>query len=669
MKAEERIIQLREMIREHDYRYYVLGEPIISDYEYDQLMKELIELERQRPELITPDSPTQRVGGEPTEEFPTVTHPTPMLSLDNTYSEDELRDFDRRVRTFLGGEEFRYVAELKIDGVAISLIYRDNILVQGATRGDGFHGDEITQNLRTIRSIPLRLKEEVTDCEVRGEAYLTIKEFERINREREQRGEKLFANPRNAAAGSLKLQDPRLVSERRLSFLAYWLNLSAGVIKTHGEALDLLSRLGFVVPPHRKGCQSIEEVLDFCREWEEKREELPYEIDGVVVKVDSFDQQGRLGTTAKNPRWAIAYKFAASQATTVLRDIALQVGRTGAVTPVAVLDPVRLAGSTISRATLHNEDEIRRKDIRIGDTVILEKGGDVIPKVVGVVREKRSPDSVPYVFPDRCPVCGSPLHREAGEVAVRCENLRCPAQLRRRIQHFASRRAMDIEGLGEAIVDQLVDEGLVKDYADLYYLKAEDLIPLERMAEKSATNLITAIQNSKKAPLDRLIFAIGIRHVGTNVARVLAREFRSMDRLSRASLEELESIEEIGPTIAASVVRFFAEEENRRVIEKLRRAGLRFALEEEEFKPAGPSPFEGKTVVLTGSLSRYTRDEAGELIRRLGGKVTSSVSKKTDLVIVGESPGSKYEKALQLGLATATEEEFIKMLREVGVEA
>ena len=660
---EERIAELSEIIREHDYRYYVLGEPIISDYEYDQLMRELIELERQYPELVKPDSPTQRVGGQPTEEFPTVVHSSPMLSLDNTYSEEELRDFDRRTRSALPGEQVEYVAELKIDGVAISLIYRDGLLVQGATRGDGVRGDEITQNLKTIRTIPLRLKTPVAECEIRGEAYLSEEEFHRINREREKMGEKLFANPRNAAAGSLKLQDPKIVSQRKLSFFGYWLNIAGGQLKTHAQCLDWLTGAGFIVPPHRKGCRSIDDVLRFCDEWEEKRYRLSYEIDGVVVKVNSLDQQRRLGSTAKNPRWAIAYKFEAEKAQTLLKDIVLQVGRTGTVTPVAVLDPVRVAGSTISRATLHNQDEIRRKDIRVGDTVIIEKGGDVIPKVVGVVKEKRPAGTKPFIFPDRCPVCNSPLHREEGEVAVRCENLRCPAQLRRRIQHFASRTAMDIEGLGEAVVNQLVENGLVHDYADLYYLKTDQLIPLERMAEKSADNLISAIQASKSRPLDRLIFALGIRHVGSNAARVLAAQFGSLDRLMAAPVEELECINEIGPTIAASVVRFFANPENQRVIEKLKRAGVGVQIEKEE-KPARRKVFEGKTVVLTGTLRNYTREEAGELIRELGGRVASSVSKKTDLVVVGESPGSKYQRALKLGIPTLNENEFLATVAE-----
>ncbi|MCK4590289.1 MAG: NAD-dependent DNA ligase LigA, partial [Candidatus Latescibacteria bacterium] len=660
---EQRIVELSETIREHNHRYYVLGEPVISDYEYDQLMRELIELERQHPELVKPDSPTQRVGGQPTEEFPTVVHSSPMLSLDNTYSEEELRDFERRTKSALPGEEVEYVTELKIDGVAISLIYRDGQLVQGATRGDGIRGDEITQNLKTIRTIPLRLKTTVAECEVRGEAYLSAEEFLRINQEREEKEEKLFANPRNAAAGSLKLQDPKIVAQRRLSFLGYWLNISGDGPRTHAQCLDWLARAGFIVPPYRTGCCSLDEVLQFCDEWEKKRGQLPYQIDGVVVKVNSLDQQRRLGSTAKNPRWSIAYKFEAEKVETLLKDIILQVGRTGTVTPVAVLDSVKVAGSTISRATLHNQDEILRKDIRIGDTVIIEKGGDVIPKVVEVVKEKRPVGTNSFIFPDKCPVCNSPLHREEEEVAVRCENLRCPAQLRRRIQHFASRTAMDIEGLGEAVVNQLVENKLLQDYADLYYLKADQLIPLERMAEKSADNLISAIQTNKSRSLDRFIFALGIRHVGTNAARVLAREFYSLDRLMVVSVEELECINEIGPTIAASVVRFFANPENQRVIEKLKRAGLGIPVAKEE-KPGRKRLFEGKTVVLTGTLRGYTRDELSELIRQLGGKVTSSVSKKTDIVVVGEDPGSKYQRALQHGILTLSEQEFLEKVAE-----
>ena len=556
MNVAERIAQLSREIREHDHRYYVLAQPALSDYEYDRLKGELMELEREHPELIRPDSPTQRVGGEPTKEFPTVVHPAPMLSLDNTYTEEELRDFDRRTRTALEGEPVDYVAELKIDGVAVYLIYEDGVLSRAATRGDGVRGDDITPNIRTVRSIPLRLRGEVAYCEVKGEVYLSKAEFQQVNTAREETGETLFANPRNAAAGSLKLQDPRQVAERGLSFLSWWLRMPGDGLSTQAESLKTLRELGLPVNPNHRLCPSLEEVTEFYREWDERRDTLPYEIDGVVVKVNRLDQQERLGVTSKSPRSAIAYKFRARQAVTVLQEILLQVGRTGAVTPVAALDPVLLAGSTISRATLHNRDEIVRKDIRPGDTVVIEKGGDVIPKVVEVKLDRRPPDSKPYVFPDACPSCGSSLTQDEEEAAVRCENVGCPAQVKRRIQHFASRGAMDIEHLGPAVVDQLVEEGLAGDFGDVYALTVEDLVPLERMGDRSAENLVQAIAESKEQPFDRALFALGIRHVGEHVARVLAGAFGSLDRLRAAMEEELEAVEEIGPVIARSMVAF-----------------------------------------------------------------------------------------------------------------
>lgn len=667
---KKEIEELRRVIREHDYRYYVLNEPIISDYEYDQLMAKLIALENAHPELITPDSPTQRVGGEPTKEFPTVVHEIPMLSLSNTYSIEELQEFETRLKNFLPGETFEYVTELKFDGIAVSLIYRDGVLVQGATRGDGEQGDEITNNLKTIRSIPLRLFSSdhlPRNVEVRGEVFMTKSAFEKLNKEQEKLGEKPFANPRNATGGTLKLQDPKLVAKRSLSFTAYYLRLLGEdreriPLTTHFEALHMLRDLGLPVSRHIALCKSLWEVVDFCNTWEEKRDELPFEIDGVVIKVNRFDQQERLGATAKSPRWATAYKFKARQATTVLKKIHFQVGRTGVITPVAVLEPVALGGITITRATLHNEEEIQRKDIREGDTVIVERGGEVIPKIVGVVKEKRPADSVPFQMPSTCPVCGGPVIREREEVAVRCENIACPAQVHRRIAHFASRTAMDIEGLGESWIEALIENKLVSDYGDLYYLKKSDLLKLERMGEKSAQNLLDAIEESKTRPLDRLIFALGIRHVGANVATLLADHFGSIEKLKNATEEELSNIEGIGPIIAESIVQFFSQKQNLEVLEKLRRAGVR--MEEERIKPPAEGIFAGKTFVLTGALTRFTREAATELIESEGGHVASSVSSKTDYVLVGENPGSKYRKALDLGIQIMDEDTFVSLLEK-----
>lgn len=668
--VRKEIEELRRNIREHDYRYYVLNEPIISDYEYDQLMAKLIALENAHPELITPDSPTQRVSGEPTKEFPTVVHEIPMLSLSNTYSIEELQEFENRLKNFLPVETFEYVTELKFDGIAVSLIYRDGVLVQAATRGDGEQGDEITNNLKTIRSVPLRLFVNAhlpQNIEVRGEVYMTKSAFEKLNKEQEKLGEKPFANPRNATGGTLKLQDPQLVAKRSLSFTAYYLRLLGEdreriPLTTHFEALHMLRELGLPVSRHIALCKSLWEVVDFCNTWEEKRDELPFEIDGVVIKVNHFDQQERLGATAKSPRWATAYKFKPRQATTVLRKIHFQVGRTGVITPVAVLEPVSLGGITITRATLHNEEEIQRKDIREGDTVIVERGGDVIPKIVGVVKEKRTTNSVPFQMPSTCPVCGGPVVRERGEVAVRCENIACPAQVHRRIAHFASRTAMDIEGLGESWIQALIENKFVSDYGDLYYLQKKELLKLERMGEKSAQNLLEAIEASKTRPLDRVIFALGIRHVGANVATLLADHFGSIEKLKNATEEELSRIEGIGPIIAESIVQFFSQKHNLEVLEKLRRAGVR--MEEERIKPPIQGIFAGKTFVLTGALTRFTREAATELIESEGGHVASSVSSNTDYVLVGENPGSKYRKALDLGIQIMDEDTFVNLLEK-----
>jgi DNA ligase (NAD+) len=659
---------LREKIREHDYRYYVLNEPVISDYEYDKLMKKLADLERGHPDLVTPDSPTRRVGGEPVKGFRTVIHEVPMLSLSNTYSIDELQEFENRLKNFLPGESFEYVAELKFDGIAISLTYEDGILVRGATRGDGERGDEITENLKTIRSIPLRLFKKAglpLAVEVRGEVFIPKAGFEKLNREQEKLDEKPFANPRNAAGGTLKLQDPASVTKRPLSFTAYSLHNrdeNAPPLTAHFDALHMLRDLGLPVSRQIAMCKSIWEVIDFCNTWEEKRDGLPFEIDGVVIKVNSLGQQERLGVTAKSPRWAVAYKFKPRRATTVLRKIHIQVGRTGAVTPVAVLDPVFLAGSTISRATLHNEEEIQRKDIREGDTVVIEKGGDVIPKISEVVLEKRPHDSRPFRMPEACPVCGSPVVRAEDEVAVRCENISCPAQVHRRIEHFASRGAMDVEGLGEALILLLLEHRLVSDYADVYFLDKKRLVDLERMGEKSAGNLLEAIEKSKNRPLNRLIFALGIRYVGSNVASILADHFESIEGIKKSSQEELAAIEGIGPTIAGSVVQFFKQKRNLDVLDKLFRAGVR--MEEVRRKKKEGGAFEGRTFVLTGALSRFTREATVGLIESEGGSVTESVSKKTDYVLVGENPGAKYRKALDLNIEIMDEDTFVSLLEK-----
>lgn len=663
----KRVEALREKLREHDYRYYVLAKPVISDEEYDRLMEELIRLEREYPELVTPDSPSQRVGGEPTKEFPTVTHAVPMLSLSNTYNEEEVLEFDRRVRSLLGKEPYRYVCELKFDGVAVSLTYTEGLLVRGATRGDGIQGDDITQNLKTIRSIPLRLNKHprgLEDIEVRGEVFMTRKDFQKMNEERELAGEKLFINPRNSAAGTLKLQDPKIVAQRPLKFYAYYLRAEAVKLTSHYENLKLLKELGFPVNEHARLCQRINEVIEYWKEWEERREDLPYDIDGVVVKVDSLRQQDLLGATAKSPRWAIAFKFTARKKETVLKNIVLQVGRVGTITPVAELEPVFVGGTTVSRATLHNEDYIKELDIRIGDTVVVEKGGDVIPKVSEVVKEKRKPGTKPFQMPRTCPECKSTITRPEGEANYYCNNTECPAQVKARIEHFAHRSAMDIEGLGEAVVEQLVNLGFVKNYADLYDLhkKKAKLVELERWGEKSVQNLLEAIERSKQKSFARVLFALGIRHVGSGVAQLLVKHFPSLDALMSARKEELERIQGIGPRIAESVFEFFRDKHNRTIVERLRKAGVR--MEETIPKAAKSSPVFGKTFVLTGTLSSMTREEAKQKIESLGGTVGSSVSKNTDYLVVGEEAGSKLDKAKKLGIATLSEKEFLAMIGE-----
>jgi DNA ligase (NAD+) len=649
------IERLRQELREHEHRYYVLDQPTISDYEYDQLMRQLQKLEAEHPELITPDSPTQRVGGQPAESFPTHTFSRPMQSLDNAYSEEELADWARRAQQLAGSEELEYVAELKIDGLSMSLIYEDGVISKGVTRGDGRTGEVVTGNVRTIRSIPLRLTEPVS-VEIRGETYLSLKAFRQLNDEREQAGESRFANPRNAAAGSLRQLDPQIAAKRPLAFYGYAIFPTQA---TQAENLKWVSALGLKVNPHRKLCRSLAQVVDFCRHWEAHRDDLDYEIDGVVVKVNSVELQEKLGSTAKSPRWAIAVKFKARQATTKLLDIRVQVGRTGALTPVAELEPVQLGGTTIRHSTLHNEDEIARLGVQINDRILLERGGDVIPKIVSVVEE--APDRRPFHMPNRCPVCGSEVIREEGEAVRRCLSQTCPAKIKEAFLHWASRRAMKIDGLGEKLVDQLVEKELVKDVSDLYHLSVEQLEELERMGRKSAENLVREIDASRRLEFWRVLFGLGIRHVGERTAQILADDFGSMERLESASPAELEQVHEVGPKLAESIYRFFQESHNQRLIARLRAAGLTLKSAAAE-TPKMKQVFAGQTFVLTGTLEGLSREEATELIQQRGGRVTSSVSKKTNYVLAGADPGSKLDKARQLGVPVVDEQEFRKML-------
>ncbi|WP_406568128.1 NAD-dependent DNA ligase LigA [Caldinitratiruptor microaerophilus] len=668
-QAAARIAELVEQIEYHNHRYYVLDDPVISDAEYDALMRELQDLEAAYPDLRRPDSPTQRVGGAPLPDFPKVRHDPPMLSLDNAFGEDELRDFDRRVRQLAEGRapdgRVRYVGELKIDGFSIALRYENGVFVRGATRGDGFEGEEVTEQLKTVRSIPLRLRPVdgrlPAFLEVRGEVYMPIRSFEELNARQAAEGKKVFANPRNAAAGSVRQKDPRVTASRGLDSFMYALVRADGLppVTSHWEALELLARLGFKVNPERRVFENIDEVVAWTEEWRDKRFTLPYEIDGLVVKVDDLALREVLGATSKAPRWAVAYKFPAEQRETRVVAITVDIGRTGAVTPTAELEPVRLAGTVVRRATLHNEDYVRAKDVRVGDTVVVQKAGEIIPEVVRVVPEKRPPGTEPWRMPETCPVCGTPLVRPEGEAATRCPNIACPAQTFRAILHYASRDAMNIEGLGEAIIGQLLDEGLIRDPADLYALRKEQLEVLERLGPKSAENLVNAIARSKENPLHRLIYALGIRGVGERAARVLARHYRSLDDLARAGEEELTAIEGVGPVIAQNIVSFFREERSRRLIEKLRASGVRMEALPDEVPAGEPAgPLAGQTVVVTGTLRSWGRKEIEELIERLGGKAAGSVSRKTSFVLVGESPGSKLEKARELGIPVLTEDEF-----------
>jgi len=669
-QAQKRIAQLREEINYHNYRYYVLDDPVISDAEYDQLMRELESLEKQFPQFITPTSPTQRVGAPPLDKFEEVRHTIPMLSLANAFAEEEVREFDNRIKRFLGTtQDIEYCAELKIDGVAVELVYEDGVFTVGSTRGDGLVGENVTQNLKTIKTIPLYLilkkgEKPPARLEVRGEVYLPLQAFRELNRQREEKGEPLFANPRNAAAGSLRQLDSSVTAQRPLDIFCHGVGQLVGrSVSSHWELLNTLQGWGFKVNPHRRLCPNIDEVLKYYYEMDGLREKLPYEIDGTVIKVNSLRLQEALGTIARSPRWALAFKFKPKQVTTKILNIEVNVGRTGALTPTAILEPVNIGGVTVSRATLHNQDEIDRKDVRIGDTVIVERAGDVIPEIVKVVVEKRTGKEKKFKIPDRCPVCGAEVDRPAGEAVARCTGIACPAKLKETIIHFASRDAMNIEGLGEKIIEQLVDHGLVKDYADLYDLNMEKMLTLERMGKKLASNILTSITNSKKTTLDKLIYALGILHVGEHIAKILAQEFATLDELVQASKERLTQIKGIGPEIASSIVKFFSQKANQRVLQKLQEKGIEYTPLTRP-KRAVAQKLAGKTFVFTGALRNMSRQEAEAKVEELGGKASSSVSKKTDYVVVGEDPGSKYEKAKALGLKIITEEEFRQLIAE-----
>lgn len=665
-EIRRRVEELRKEIEYHNYRYYVLNDPVISDAEYDALMRELEELERRYPELITPNSPTQRVGAPPLEEFGTVEHRVPMLSLSNAFDEEEVREFDRRIKRFLGiFHNIEYTAEPKIDGVAVEVVYEKGALTVGATRGDGYRGEDVTQNIRTIKMIPLYLvdKEEPIPeyLSVRGEVYMDKEDFRKLNREREEEGEPPFANPRNAAAGSLRQLDPSVTAKRPLKVFFYGIGEVRGrEFKSQWEILQTLPKWGLRVNPHVALCRNIEECIDYYKRLLAERDAIPYEMDGVVIKVNSLDLQRRLGEISRSPRWAVAYKFPAEEATTRVLDIVVQVGRTGVLTPVAVLEPVQVGGAVVSRATLHNMDEVRRKDVKIGDWVLVRRAGEVIPEVVKPIRERRTGQEREFKMPETCPACGSKVVRLPGEVAYRCIGLSCPAQLKARLRHFVQRRAMDIEGFGEKLIDQLVDKGLVKDVADLFYLRKIDLLKLEGVADKLAQKLLNSIEKSKKVPLARFLFALGIRHVGEHLAQVLAKAFKRLEAFYSLRKDDLLRIPGIGPEVAESVVSFFQDEANRRVIQKMLDAGVKVEGEEEVSR--AEKPLRGKVFVFTGALESMTREEAKRIVEELGGIAAPSVSRRVDFVVVGKDPGSKYEKARALGLKIINEEEFKKLI-------
>ncbi len=657
-KGRKRINELVNLLTRYNYMYYVENNPVVTDCEYDRLYRELQELEKLFPQYVHEDSPARRVGGEPLKKFPAVEHKIPMLSIDNTYSSEELFEFDGRVKKFAGiSESVEYAVELKFDGVAVSLSYENGRFIRGVTRGDGWNGDNITENLKTVKTLPLSIPWR-KQLEVRGEIYMGKDDFARINSDKKQKGEPLFANPRNAAAGSLKLLDPKTVAERRLLLFIYQ-GFAENVCKTHMEMLEFLRNAGFPVNPHRKLAANIDEAVAYCNLWQERRSNLPYNIDGIVIKVNSFMLQKKLGTTSKSPRWAVAYKFPAQQVETTLREVIVQVGRTGTLTPVAALDPVEVSGSTVSRATLHNFDEVTRLGLKTGDRVFVEKGGEVIPKIVKPIPEKRAGSEKDIPLPSECPVCRSAVVRDKEGVAIRCPNVRCPAQVKERIIHFASRDAMDIEGLGEKWVDIFVEKGLLSDYGDIYEkLTYDELLGMERMAEKSAGNLMEAINRSKGRPFANLIFALGIKHIGINASELLAERFRSLDDLASAEAETLSTIPEIGPIMAQSIVDFFTNDENLRVIAKLKKAGVK--TERAEKSAEKSTRLAGLTFVITGILKGYTREAATSLIKNAGGKVTGSVSSATDYLVCGSEPGSKLEKARELN---------VKIIDEIALEA
>lgn len=662
--AEKRINDLREQINYHNYLYYVLDSPEISDAEYDRLMQELVDLEKAYPDLVTPDSPTQRVGAPPLEEFKSVTHTIPMLSLSNTETEAETLEFDKRIKRFLHfskSQSIEYVAEPKLDGLAVEVVYEGGRLKVGSTRGDGFTGEDVTLNLKTIRTVPLNLIKRHTTIperlEVRGEVFMGLKDFRELNRHREETGEPSFANPRNASAGSLRQLDPNITAKRPLDIFFYGIGeVSGRRFETHWDILQTLQKWGLKTNSLNRLCQGIDDAVNYYREIGGRRDSLEYEIDGVVIKINSLNLQDRLGTVARSPRWAVAFKFEPRQAITRILKIDAHVGRTGILTPVAIMEPVRIGGVTVSRSTLHNQDEIDRKDVRAGDWVLVQRAGDVIPEVVRVVISKRTGKERPYRLPDKCPVCGSDVLKE--DVYYRCTGINCPAQLKERIRHFASRRAMDIEGMGEKLTEQLVDKGLVKNISDIYYLTKEQLSALERMADKSAQNIIDAIEGSKGRELHRVIYALGIRHVGEQTAKLLVQRFGNIEKIMSASEEDFQEIETIGTEIAHSVVKFFDQKNNVREIDRLRGAGVEFPsvhrIKEEKLKD--------KVFVFTGTLKSFTRDTAKERVESLGGHVASSMSKTTDFVVAGEEPGSKARKAKELGVKIITEDEFLKMI-------
>lgn len=660
--AKEKIDALKEVLNQYGYEYYVLDKPTVPDAEYDAKLRELEELEEKFPEFITPDSPTQRIGGAPIEGFEKVRHQVPMLSLSNAFNEEELRDFARRVTNALG-ENFSYICELKIDGLAVSLTYEDGKFVRGATRGDGMVGEDITVNLRTVRSIPLTIKDKET-LEVRGEVFMPKASFESLNKIREEKDQELFANPRNAAAGSLRQLDPKVAASRNLDVFLYAVGVWEGnTLPTHSARLERLQELGFKTNPEWKKYDTIEEVIEFVNYWTEKRQDLPYEIDGIVIKIDDLNQQEELGVTAKSPRWSIAYKFPAEEVVTKLLDIELSVGRTGVVTPTGILEPVRIAGSTVGRASLHNEDLIREQDIRIGDTVVVKKAGDIIPKVVRAVKEQRTGEEAEFAMPSHCPACNTELVRLEEEVALRCINPNCPAQLIEGMIHFVSRNAMNIDGLGEKLVMQLFNEGLVHTIPDLYRLEREKLLELERMGEKSVSNLLNAIEASKGNSLEKLVFGLGIRFIGEKAAQILSQEFETMERLQRATYDEFVAIDEIGEKKADSLEQYFSEDKVNAMLQELKDLGVNMEYTgPKKATGAEDSPFMDISVVLTGKLEKLSRNEAKAKIEALGGKVTGSVSKKTGLVVAGEAAGSKYDRARELGITIWNEEQLLEAL-------